>query len=135
MHHSTLLAHLGPCLLVTHLEICCPEPYLNNMTIDYLSHIDSIHNILTPRKSRKIATNWLTWLPLLPILCMTRQVNTAKHSAVLIRPEVENRLVMLAVADTRSRDAELCAADARSWCSGLWRMGRDKEGPGPTLSH
>ena len=33
-----------------------------------------------------------------------------------------------------SRDTELCAADTRSWCSGLWRMGRDKEGPGPTLS-
>ena len=33
-----------------------------------------------------------------------------------------------------SRDTELCAADTRSWCSGLWRMGRDKEGPGTTLS-
>ena len=43
----------------------------------------------------------LTWLPLLPILWMTRQVNTAKHSAVLIRPEVENRLVILTVEVTR----------------------------------
>ena len=33
---------------------------------------------------------------------MTRQVNTAKHSAVLIRPEVENRLVILVVEVTRS---------------------------------
>ena len=33
---------------------------------------------------------------------MTRQVNTAKHSAVLIRPEVENRLVILTVEVTRS---------------------------------
>ena len=37
----------------------------------------------------------------MPILCMTRQVNTAKHSAVLIRPEVENRLVILTAEDTR----------------------------------
>ena len=39
----------------------------------------------------------------MPILWMTRQVNTAKHSAVLIRPEVENRLVILAVEDTKAK--------------------------------
>ena len=36
---------------------------------------------------------YFTWLPRFPILWITRQVNTAKHSTVLIIPDTENRAV------------------------------------------
>ena len=41
----------------------------------------------------------VTWLPRFPILWITRQVNTAKHSRVLIIPETEKRLVPILVND------------------------------------
>merc|ERR1719195_2150202 len=78
--------------LTMHMQVRLPHPMISASTSDRVS--------LYPI-SKSVVPNH-TWLPLLPILCMTRQVNTAKHSAVLIRPEVENRLVILTVEVTRS---------------------------------